>query len=453
MDDEIQKIEEKIEGVIVSWNMLPPGCTVVIGLSGGADSMALAHFLLKYGISRHIHIVAAHINHGIRGEEAESDEKFVADWCKANQIELHVLHTNIPSLAAARAQGLEECGRVERYSFFRTLSGENGKITTAHTLSDSCETVLFNLAKGAGLRGLRGIPPVRENIVRPLIAVTRREVEAYCAYYGISYVTDSTNLAEDYSRNKIRHGVVPILREINPAFEASVYGLTRRLREDEAYLSALAGEQLAAAEYHGGYQRSVLASLPNPVLARALAQAVLQVTDTRLESRHISSMMELVREGSGSATVAGGVQCTLQRDTVFISIPVKKESWCVPLHPHGTLLPDGRTLHIIKLTKKEYENGLKFNNLFFNNVINYDTILNITSVRNRRDGDAFCPAGRGVTKTLKKLFNEAGLEPMLRSGKAILESGGKIIWVEGFGSSQESCVTDDTQNIAEIKII
>lgn len=452
MKDEIRKIEKKIEGVIAGWNMLPQGCTVVVGLSGGADSMALTHFLLKYAVPRHIHIVAAHINHGIRGEEAQRDECFVARWCEDNRVEVRFLHADVPALAAERGLGLEECGRQVRYGYFQSLCGENGKIATAHTLSDSCETVLFNLAKGAGARGMSGIPPVRGNIVRPLIAVTRAEVERYCADCGIPYVTDSTNLTGDYSRNKIRNQVVPVLREINPAFESAVSGLTRRISEDEACLSALAGEKLSAAEYHGGYRRSILARLPNPLLSRAMAQAVRRVTASRLDSRHIYDMTGLVRRGSGGVTVAGGVQCSVQGDTVFVSLPSKKEPWCVPLDPNGTLLPDGRMFRLNQLTKKEYENRLKFNNLFFNNAINYATILNITSVRSRREGDAYRPAGRGVTKTLKKLFNEAGLEPMLRGGRTILESGGKILWVEGFGPSQESCVKDDTQNIAEIKI-
>lgn len=453
MKDEIRKIEEKIEGVIAEWDMLPAGCTVVVGLSGGADSMALTHFLLNYATPRHIHLSAAHINHGIRGEEAARDEAFVTRWCAQNGVALRVLHADVPALAAGEGVGLEECGRRVRYSFFRELCGENGKIATAHTLSDSCETVLFNLAKGAGTRGMRGIPPVRGNIVRPLIAVTRAQVERYCANYGVPYVTDSTNFSGDYARNKIRLRAVPVLREINPAFEQAVCGMTRRLQEDDEYLSVLAQDQLSAAVYHGGYRANLLARLPDPLLSRALMLAARRVTGARLESRHVEDMMALVRRGYGGVTVAGGAQCRVQGETVYIFLPKKAVQWSVPLNPSGTLLPDGRTLLLNKLTKNAYENRRKFNNLFFINVINYATILNITSVRNRREGDAYRPAGRGVTKSLKKLFNEAGLEPMRRGDRVILESGGKILWVEGFGSSQEACVTDDTQNIAEIKIV
>ena len=270
MNSEILNIEKKIEGVIVRWNMLPPGCTVVVGLSGGADSLTLTHFILKYAETRHIHLTAAHINHGLRGKEADGDEDFVSRWCGENRVELKILRADVRALAAEKGEGLEECGRNVRYDFFRSLSGTNGKIATAHTLSDSTETVLMNLAKGAGMRGLRGIPPVRENIVRPLIGITRAEVEAYCAHYGLHYVTDSTNFEEEYERNKIRLGVIPVLREINPAFESAVFAMTGRLSEDDAYLTSLAREQLAGAVCPGGYGLDRLRKMPVPVLARAI---------------------------------------------------------------------------------------------------------------------------------------------------------------------------------------
>jgi tRNA(Ile)-lysidine synthetase, N-terminal domain/tRNA(Ile)-lysidine synthetase, C-terminal domain len=453
VNDRILQIETKIERVIAEWKMLPPGCSVAVGLSGGADSMALAHFLFQYGKSRHILLTAAHINHGIRGEEADADERFVAAWCEKNDITLKVLHADVPKLARERSLGLEECGRSVRYDFFRSVCGENGRIATAHTLSDSAETVLMNLAKGSGTRGLRGIPPVRGNIVRPFIDITRAEVEAYCAYYSLPFVTDSTNLSEEYARNKIRLSVVPVLKEINPAFETAVAGMTRRMGADDSYLNALARRELANASARGGYRIDRLRELPEPVLSRAVIQSVRGVSSARLSAAHIEAVMEIVRAGSGSVTVAGRIQCAAQGNTLFIAPQKPTEQWCIPFCAEGTVLPDGRVLSVVKLSRKEFENRLKINNLLFNNAINYDTIFKITSVRNRSNGDVFRPAGRGVTKTLKKLFNEAGLEPVLRSKAAMLAVGGTIAWMEGFGASQEFCVTDRTQDIAEIIIV
>lgn len=454
MNDSLFNIEDKIERAIVRWNMLPLGCTVIVGLSGGADSLMLAHFLLQYRISRHTHIIAAHINHGLRGDEAQNDERFVVNWCKENNVELKILHADIRALAAEKLQGLEECGRTVRYDFFRSLCTGNAKIATAHTLSDSAETVLLNLTKGAGTRGLRGIPPVRGNIIRPLIALTRAEVEVYCAHYDLHYVTDSTNVSLDYDRNKIRLRVIPVLQAMNPAFESAILAMTGSLTEDEACLSALAQERLAAAGCPGGYSLAVLKGAPEAVLVRAIALAVKRVSKVRLEKKHLTGIVNIVHTGAGSITVAGGIQCTTQGNTLFIQDKTKQDTkhWIVPLEPYTTGLPGGKMLVITKLTKKELENRNKFNNLLFINLINYDTILDITSVRNRRNGDFFSPAGRGVTKSLKKLFNEAKLEPLLRDNVAMIESGGKIIWIDGFGASQEACVTKDTHHIAEINI-
>lgn len=454
MNDGLIDIENRIERAIVSWNMLPPGCTVVIGLSGGADSMTLAHFLLKYTKLHHIRILAAHINHGLRGKEADADELFVTKWCHENNLELRVLHADVRALAAEKSEGLEECGRNVRYSFFKSLCGENSRIATAHTLSDSAETVLFNLTKGTGTRGLCGIPSVRENIIRPLIELTRTQVEEYCGYYNLPYITDSTNLTPDYQRNKIRLSVIPVLKEINPAFETAVFGMTKILTEDERYLSDLAQRAFADAVCSGGYTVTVLQKLAPPVLSRFVKLAHHRISDIRLESKHIRAVQEIISAGAGSVTISGGIQCTIQGNTLFMNHREKQTEleWSVRFSPAATQLPDGRTLSITKLTKKELENRCKFNNLLFNNLINYDTICSITSVRNRRNGDMFHPAGRGVTKSLKKLFNEAKIKPLRRGSLAMLESGGKIIWIEGFGASEEARVTKDTQNAAEINI-
>jgi tRNA(Ile)-lysidine synthase len=450
--DKIIEIENKIERVIVTWNMLPEGCTVIVGLSGGADSMTLTHFLLKYRKTHHIHILAAHINHGLRGTEADSDERFVADWCEKNGVELKIHRADIRALAAERSEGLEECGRNVRYTFFRSLCDSDAKIATAHTLSDSAETVLLNLAKGAGTRGLRGIPPVRDNIIRPLIGITRSEVEEYCRFYGLPYVTDSTNLEQDYARNKIRHSVIPVLKEINPSFEHSVAVLTENLGRDEAYFRSLAQESLLIAKCRGGYHLSELRALPQPVLIRAVAIAAGEAASARIESKHLCAVVSIIQKGAGSVTIAGGIQCSVQGNTFFIGKISRRENWSVPFNPLETRLPDGRVLFILELSRKEYEKRREINNLLFNNLINYDTIFSITSVRNRRNGDIFRPAGRGITKSLKKLFNESKLEPMLRDKAVMLESDGRIVWIEGFGASQEACVTNDTQKVAEIII-
>lgn len=455
MNEDISEIERKISETAARWNMFPRGCTAVVGFSGGADSVTLTHFLWKHAETLGIRLVAAHVNHGLRGAEADFDETFVKAWCAERKIELKILHADVRLLARERSMGLEECGREVRYSFFSGLCGETGRIVTAHTLSDSTETVLMNFAKGAGPRGLSGIPPVRGGIVRPLIGITRAEVERYCLFNRLSYVTDSTNLTDEYERNRIRHTVVPALREINPRLEEAAGRSIELMRCDEEYFSAEAEKLLRAAETPEGYLLTVLRRAPRPVLLRAIVSAAENTCASRLGYSHILAAEELILAGKGSVTVAGGIQCETDGNTFYVSRPDEApcRNWKVRVEGEETLLPDGRVLCIRKAPEIESKFENKINNLLFNNLINYDTILSTESyARNRQDGDCFRPAGRGVTKSLKKLFNEAHVPPRRRSSLLILESSGSILWVEGFGPSETARVTEQTGCIAEIQI-
>ena len=454
MSDRIAEIERRVLMAVEEERMLPDGCTVVAGFSGGADSTMLVHFLLGYAREHPVSLIAAHVNHGLRGAESDADEAFVASWCAERGVPLRVLHADVKTLAKQNSQGLEECGRNVRYSFFRSLCGEGGRIATAHTMTDSAETVLMNLARGAGPRGLSGIPPVRDGIVRPLIRVARDEVEEYCRFYGLSYVTDSTNASDEYLRNRIRRAVLPVLREANPGFERAVLRTAGLLRQDEAYFAALAEKELEkAADANGGYSLCVLQSEPEAVLSRMVPLAVRKQTDARLTGGHIAAVSALIRSGRGCVTVAGGIQCAADGNTLFIA-PEKPRpgEWSVPLELPETRLPDGRRL-CIRPISFETKNHEKINNLLFNNLINYDTILNTNSfIRSRRPGDFFCPARRGLTKTLKKLMNEQKIPPFLRGRIAVLECGGGIVWIEGIGVSREAAVSDSTRRAAEITI-
>lgn len=199
-------------------------------------------------------VAAAHLNHGLRGDEAERDEVFVHRLCAAWGVPLAVRREAVGRVAAERSLGVEEAGRAVRYAFLEEEAGrlerEGGgavKIATAHTLSDSMETALLSMTRGCGPEGLQGVPPVRGRIVRPLIDCTRAEVEAFCAARGLEFVTDSTNSDCRYSRNRVRHRVVPELYRLNPRAEDAFARLFILLRRDEAHLES------EAEEYTGGY--------------------------------------------------------------------------------------------------------------------------------------------------------------------------------------------------------
>lgn len=195
---------DKALSAVEKYNMLSPGAAVIAAVSGGADSMAMLLFLMKISERYSLSLTVAHVNHGLRGEEARRDEEYVRSFCEKNSLRFEVLHADVAALAKQSGETCEECGRRVRYEFFESID-KNAKIATAHTASDNAETMLFNLARGSSLKGLCGIPPVRGNIIRPLIFCTREDIEVFCRENSLDFVTDSTNLTLDYSRNKIRH--------------------------------------------------------------------------------------------------------------------------------------------------------------------------------------------------------------------------------------------------------
>ena len=228
---------------VLSWmraqRMTKPGDTVVCAVSGGADSVCMLHVLLTLRNAIGVTVEAAHFNHHLRGAESDRDEAFVRELCASLDIPLHSGGGDVRARAAKTHESVEEAARALRYAFFSSLPG---LIATAHTQDDNLETVLLNLTRGTGLAGLCGIPPKRERFIRPMLAVSRAEIEAYLRQNGLSHVTDSTNLLPDARRNRLRQSVIPLLKAENPSLCETAFRMCRLLEADEAQLSAQAKE-------------------------------------------------------------------------------------------------------------------------------------------------------------------------------------------------------------------
>jgi len=240
----------------------------VVGFSGGGDSAALLHRLFSLREELSLSIKAVHVHHGIRGAEADRDLRFAEDFCKNLGIPFAAHFVDVPALAKERGISEEACGRIERYRIFKEEAGEKGLILTAHTASDHVETVLLNLTRGTGLRGLTGIPYERENIRRPLLFCTRAQVEDYCERMGLSFVTDSSNLTLDYTRNRLRLEILPKLRELNPSFDRTLLHTADLLGQDEDFLSSEAQKLYTSAKAERGLFAETLSSVHPAVLGR-----------------------------------------------------------------------------------------------------------------------------------------------------------------------------------------
>ncbi len=427
----------KVKHTLQRYSMPIYGKRVVVALSGGADSMALLHVLYSLKDEYSLTLEACHVNHGIRGESAERDEAFVTAECENLGVNLHLLSADIPKLAEQKGMGLEECGRMVRYEFFRSLG--DCLVATAHTLSDRCETLLLNQTRGASLKGLCSIPATRDNIIRPLIDCTRGEIEAYCASCSISFVTDETNFDDTYSRNRIRMNVIPELKKINPAFESAASRLMCSAAEDEDCLDKMAEQAILRAKCKGGYRADIIAAEHKAVGKRVISKILKTEAGVIPELIHLK-LIENILSG-GTVEIIGNTVVRVKNSIMTINPPrEEEEEWELDFSLFSAALPFGRVKAEIF-----HRNELPPKQIVHNKVLDYDGIVGRCVIRNRRPGDKMRLAGSSCTKTLKKLFNEKQLEN--RNRLMILADDIGVLWVEGLGCADRVKITDKTEKI------
>lgn len=437
----IDKTEQTLLAYCKQQGLFKSGDRVIAACSGGADSMALLLFLLRCRRALSIEVLATHVNHGIRGAAADSDEKFVSRFCEDRAVELFVYNARRAGVDIPESPS-EDWARNLRYAWFDDLaSREEAHIATAHTMSDQVETVLLRMARGTGLHGLGGIQPRRDVYVRPMLCLTRAETEAYCAALGQSYVQDETNARDTYARNRVRHDAVPALLTVNPAAERCIGRLCRQMQQLDAWLSAEAAALLQAAATSHGYDLQTLRDAEGPVLDAALHSLVSPVRDA--EEKYVSLLRFLVVKGEGALQLTPDVTFKVQ------SGPSGKE--LVRLSPSGAApapapaqpalpgvyhLPGGYT---IALRIEKYEDFLKNAPIFkkdLNCCADYAKISKNIMLRTRQPGDDYRPRDRHVRKTLKKYYNELSIPMNERPLLPLLADGSEVIWLWGSGFAE-----------------
>ena len=305
-------IETKVLQTIVQYEMISRGDKVLAAVSGGADSVCMLHILNKLKESLGFELFCAHLNHGLRGEAADNDQQFVLELCKKLGIKAYSKKADVSAFALEKGLTTEEAGRKVRYDFFEELSIEYGfnKIATAHNKNDNAETVLMRIIRGTGIDGLRGIPYVRKDgVIRPILNISRNEIEEYCGENSLDFCTDATNAENDYTRNKIRNELIPYLeKEFNPGVSESLVRLAENAGDDGEFLSRYA-ERLygrlknpvpigKAVSLHIESLNLVEKSISARVIRFAAADAV---KDIKLEKKHIDDIFELMSKGTGTA--------------------------------------------------------------------------------------------------------------------------------------------------------
>lgn len=424
-------MKNSVKKAITQFELLKKGDTVTVALSGGADSIALLHTLLSLKDELGINVNAAHFNHSIRGDEADRDQLFSENFCKKRNVEFFSEKANVPKFAAENHISIELAARKLRYDFLRRVA--DGKIATAHTASDNLETLIFNLTRGTALKGLCGIPPKRENIIRPAIFCTREDIEKYCNENHLEYVTDSTNLSDDYSRNKIRHSIIPIMKEINVNVENSAVRTAISLTEDNNFIEKNVFEKMFSLCSDDTLLISEFADLDTALAKRILIKFfAVFYPDITLENRHINELYSICVSRKGKINLPSDIfACIFDNKLSFFD--------------KNTFLPKKFN---VKITKEK-----KVNNLFANNLLDCDKIIGEIDIRTREPGDKIRLYKSGCTKTLKKLFNEYKIPLNLRDTLPIITDDKGVVWIHKIGVASRCAVCDSTENIFKIEIL
>jgi len=434
---------EKAELFIQKYNMLPPGTRVLCAVSGGADSVALLHFLSQ---REDVETVAAHFNHCLRGEESDRDEEFVKTLCADLGVKCVTERGNVAAFAEEGGRGVEDAARVLRYEFLHRTAEAEGctRIATAHNADDNAETVLLNLSRGTGLKGLCGIPPVRGDIVRPLLQTTRAEIEEYLECNGLEHIEDSSNALDDYSRNRIRHHVSPVLGELNPAFAGAVARMTESLREDEEYLSSLAAAFIAEKAEGNAIPAGETMALPRSVRMRVLRL----MHGGELSSVHCAAIENICRVRSTNAHAdVPGMRVTREYDRLIfgtaqpLSIAPRELKAGVEV-----FIPEADALVSCKFVPACTEIHKSLNTFFFKN----ENICGRITLASRSEGDKIRLSGRNCSKSLKKLFSEAKVPHGERTSCPVIYDEAGVIAVCGFGVA-ERCAAKSGDDCLVIK--
>lgn len=408
--------------------LFSPGDRVICGLSGGSDSMALLHCLHCLEQELGITVEAAHFNHKLRGKESEGDEAFVVDFCEKNRIPLHLGAEDVEAYSQSRHIGIEEGARQCRYAFFQGLPG---KIATAHTADDNAETVLMHLIRGTGLRGLCGIPSARGRIVRPLLWATKGEILAYLKREQIPYREDSSNRSLAYTRNRLRHGVLPLLQEENPALCQGVFRQSRLLRKEDQFLDDLA-RALLQKDPTGAFALEPIYSAPEVLQNRALRLIVGEYLEQDVSMVHIEALRQLVINPCPSARISlpQGLTACRRYDRLLLCKEAPESFLETELQIPGTTLIPGCPW---KITCEVKKNFTKMTNTPFHFAVRYDMIKRTQiSLRPRQEGDRL-QTPNGHSKTLKKLMIDRKIPRHDRDRLPVLTEGAQILAVCGLG--------------------
>ncbi len=438
---------------IEQYNMLCQNDSIVVAVSGGADSVALLYVLSEIKSRYNLTVVCAHLNHGIRGMDAQRDEEYVKSISKALAIECYTKTVDIPTIAKNTKQSEELCGRNERYKFFNEVAQitNSNKIAVAHNKNDSVETILIKLSRGCSLNGLRGISPVNNNIIRPLIDTDREYIEQYLKEINVSFMTDKTNYDNIYTRNIVRNKIVPEFSKINPSFISTVHNNCQSICDDDDFIWQCASQYyktcVQTVNNSVKIDLNLLSSLHISIKKRIILYAVsiLKGDKCDIQNKHLDILCNL--SGTGKKyDISKNLKAYTQYDQLFICTDY-------PNDEDYRIDVEFNKIYNINDLRIKFEfvedNDMSDNSCMY---INADFSQDII-IRNKRDGDKFIPSGMTTHKKISRYFIDLKIPQNVRNKTPLLIINNEIAAVIGHRVSNNFVVTDKTKKIIKISFV
>ena len=441
---------QKVKAYVKKWHMLQKEDSVIAGISGGADSVCLLFMLLKLQKELGFALMAVHVNHGIRGAEAERDEAYVKRLCRQWNVRLKVYRENVPAYAKEHGMTEEEAGRdIRRTCFCKVLKEWGGtKIALAHHENDNVETLLWNLCRGTGIRGLGGIAPVNDVWIRPLLCVKRREIESYLKKRGISYCTDTTNADRRYMRNRIRMDVIPYLEDCVNTESVSHMGKTmERMYELEQYILEEVGQYKESCTGWKNGRRIIrqteYTKIPKALRDNVLHEILCETAGRRkdIEEVHVQMLRDLFTKQVGKRIDLPYVVTAIR---TYEGVRFEKNI------PEASYAGDENELFSIRVFDREPGN-VTFPEKIYTKWFDYDIIKNTVKIRHRIAGDSIVINRYGGRKKLKQYFTDQKVPQEDRDKIWIAADGDEVLWIVGYRQSQKYQITEKTTKILEIQ--
>ncbi len=431
---------DKIRNYISSNGLLEDGTKVIVGVSGGADSTALLLILLRLGYRVH----AVHCNFHLRGSESDRDQQFVTDLCNRLGVELEICQYNTQQYASDHGISIEMAARELRYADFERIMHKCGAsaVCIAHHRDDSVETILLNLIRGTGIKGLTGIKPRNGHIIRPLLCVSRQDIENWLNEIGQPYVTDSTNLETDYTRNKIRNQLLPLMRSINPDADNAVNDTAKHLQQTYAiYSKAIKSATDRIVTISGGITTISIPELNKEADTGAVLFEIL--SPMGFNSTQIEDIVASLSSQPGARFISATHQLIKERDFLTVS-PIDDSSFkplTINLEPDtSSSLPDGSVL-----TVATAHAGTPISRLQSTATFDADLVKGPITIRPWQEGDWFIPFGMKGRKLVSDYLTDCKVSALERQKQLVATCRNDIIWVMGRRSDNRYRVTDKTK--------